>query len=187
MSDFLPLHGEFLEACNAKMQEIAEHYACDHVGLARNTRRTFSNGVEHIHQQCVGCGASVKALQKANFSRAEIAAMPAWDAELPRRRHIERCELEQGWRKHFYARQERARANGQRRYDQYLQSPEWERKRAAVLKRANHVCEGCGTRRATQAHHLTYEHLYNEFLWELRAVCRECHERLHAVQRSESA
>jgi Fe-S cluster biogenesis protein NfuA len=187
MTDFLPLHGEFLEAMRVKYDEIAAHYACDHVGLARNTRRTFANGVVHIHQQCTGCGASVKALQKANFSRAEVAEMPAWDADLARLRDDQRRELEQKWRVHFHRQQERARQNGQRRYDQYLRSPEWAAKRDAVIRRSGGICEGCGMRRATQAHHESYDHLYDEFLWELRAVCRECHERIHATQRSESA
>ena len=35
---------------------------------------------------------------------------------------------------------------------------------------------------ATQAHHLTYEHMGDEFLWELKAVCRPCHERWHGTE-----
>lgn len=55
----------------------------------------------------------------------------------------------------------------------------WARKRSLVLERANHTCEGCGIRRATQVHHLTYKHVYDEFLWELVATCDECHDRAH--------
>jgi len=64
-------------------------------------------------------------------------------------------------------------------YYAYLETPKWREKRQAVLRRANHVCEGCGLARATQAHHLTYEHIFDEFLWELRAVCKPCHDRAH--------
>jgi hypothetical protein len=39
----------------------------------------------------------------------------------------------------------------------YLKSPEWRSLREKVLKRANYVCEGCGEKAATQAHHLTYD------------------------------
>jgi 5-methylcytosine-specific restriction endonuclease McrA len=56
---------------------------------------------------------------------------------------------------------------------------EWRAKSQAVLRRENYVCQGCGGR-ATQAHHLTYEHAFNEFLFELVAVCEECHAQLHA-------
>ena len=63
-------------------------------------------------------------------------------------------------------------------YQAYLQSPEWKQRRAAVLERARHVCEGCGVRLATQAHHLTYAHVGNEPLFDLRAICDYCHDRL---------
>ncbi len=64
-------------------------------------------------------------------------------------------------------------------YDVYLASPEWQAKRAKILKRANGICEGCLERKATQVHHLTYEHVYHEFMFELIAVCDKCHARLH--------
>lgn len=65
------------------------------------------------------------------------------------------------------------------RYDAYMRSPQWREKRDAVMRRAGGFCEGCGKERATQVHHLTYAHLCAEFLWELRAVCTPCHERIH--------
>jgi 5-methylcytosine-specific restriction endonuclease McrA len=65
------------------------------------------------------------------------------------------------------------------RYDNYLLSNGWRKRRALVMGRANNLCEGCGTRRATQVHHLTYTHVFNEFLWELVALCDECHSRVH--------
>jgi 5-methylcytosine-specific restriction endonuclease McrA len=64
-------------------------------------------------------------------------------------------------------------------YDQYLASPEWAHKRALVFQRAHYTCEGCGVRPASAVHHLTYDHLGDEFLWELKAICHECHDRFH--------
>lgn len=61
-----------------------------------------------------------------------------------------------------------------------LRSPKWRDIRARVLRRANGVCEGCGLRLPVQVHHVDYAHMGDEFLWELRAVCIECHERVHA-------
>jgi len=66
------------------------------------------------------------------------------------------------------------------RYHAYLQTDEWRGRSRKVLERAKGLCEGCLSQSATEAHHLTYEHIFNEFLWELRAVCRTCHERFHA-------
>lgn len=81
----------------------------------------------------------------------------------------------------FNARRERAEEEREWRavYEAYLSSEPWREKRALVMKRAAGLCEGCGLRPAIQAHHVTYKHLTNEFLWELRAVCVECHKRIH--------
>lgn len=67
-------------------------------------------------------------------------------------------------------------------YRDYLRSHEWAMLRAKVMRRAQHCCEGCGDTRPTEVHHLTYENVTREFLFELVALCTECHERLH-VQR----
>src|SRR5262249_177304 len=65
------------------------------------------------------------------------------------------------------------------RYDAYITSEKWRELRAAVMERCGGLCEGCRDSRATQVHHLTYGHFRHEFLWELAAVCRACHERVH--------
>jgi 5-methylcytosine-specific restriction endonuclease McrA len=79
---------------------------------------------------------------------------------------------------------ERKRQEEQRRYDYeaYPLTPEWADIRKKIFKRANGICEGCGTEPAEQVHHLTYEHCRNEFLWELVAVCRHCHLSVHGVE-----
>ena len=64
-------------------------------------------------------------------------------------------------------------------YADYLKSQQWADKRDRVLRRANYHCEGCAQRPATDVHHLTYEHVTQEFLFELVALCRECHARVH--------
>lgn len=75
----------------------------------------------------------------------------------------------------------RVRLSDDPRYQDYLQSPAWKDLRALVLLRSNGRCEGCGRRRAQDIHHLSYAHLYDEFLFELVAVCRRCHERWHGL------
>ncbi len=71
-------------------------------------------------------------------------------------------------------------SEGRLAYDQYLKSPEWRLKSKKVIERAGGICEGCLQRKATQAHHISYRHIFDEFLWELRAVCDACHDRAHA-------
>jgi hypothetical protein len=68
-------------------------------------------------------------------------------------------------------------------YESYLKTPEWAHRQRKVLERSRGICEGCLVNRATQVHHVTYAHVGEEFLWELRAICRPCHERLHRIER----
>ena len=69
------------------------------------------------------------------------------------------------------------------RYNTYLQSPEWEKKRKLVLDRARGICEGCGRKKAVQVHHLHYRRVGQEMLFDLVAVCQECHDALHGPTR----
>lgn len=68
-------------------------------------------------------------------------------------------------------------------YDQYLLSPEWRDLRERVFDRSDGRCEGCRNLNATQVHHLTYERVGAELLFDLVAVCDECHEKAHASRR----
>jgi hypothetical protein len=70
-------------------------------------------------------------------------------------------------------------------YADYLRSRQWAETRAKVMARAQHRCEGCRDALATEVHHLTYENVTREFLFELVALCEGCHERVHA-QRGQS-
>lgn len=72
------------------------------------------------------------------------------------------------------------REDWMRNYSAYLASPEWKARRFKVMRRANGICEGCGDAPAVQVHHRTYAHVFAEFLFELVAICKPCHDRLHA-------
>jgi 5-methylcytosine-specific restriction endonuclease McrA len=72
-------------------------------------------------------------------------------------------------------------------YQGYLQTDEWRARRQLVFKRAGGICEGCRRATATQVDHITYKHAGNEFLWELVAICRDCHERCHDDKRAQAS
>lgn len=73
-------------------------------------------------------------------------------------------------------------------YKEYLRSPQWQEKSRRVLAR-NPICQACGDRRATQAHH-SYEHSAyryagDEPLFVLVAICKECHTKITQARRRE--
>ena len=67
------------------------------------------------------------------------------------------------------------------KYEIYLQSSEFARLRAEVFERDNYTCVTCGSEDNLQVHHLTYLHVYHEYLDELVCVCRKCHEIFHKL------
>jgi len=64
-------------------------------------------------------------------------------------------------------------------YKKYLESEKWNKKRLKVIERANYICEGCRENEATEVHHLNYEHVFDELLFELVALCKSCHTFIH--------
>jgi 5-methylcytosine-specific restriction endonuclease McrA len=98
-----------------------------------------------------------------------------WDQELK----------EQQWEKRGCSNQEEQIARMEayearkRWYNEvFLKSDEWATVRRQVLSRAKLVCEACLSDSATEVHHTGYAHGSLPPLWELRAVCRPCHEKI---------
>jgi hypothetical protein len=81
-------------------------------------------------------------------------------------------------------------------YERYRQSSDWLERRRLVLQRAGGICEGCRCRRASEIHHLEYpqgclpgspQWLAGEKLFQLVALCQECHADLHPAPNAERA
>jgi hypothetical protein len=73
----------------------------------------------------------------------------------------------------------KSRAEWRRLYEEYLVSPQWQTRRQHVLDRCSGICEGCRERPAMQVHHKNYDHVGEELLFDLVALCDECHLRTH--------
>ncbi len=127
-------------------------------------RRIVSNGAVQYLQQCLTCGHAASTAQKKSMI-CNLDRVRDWDTEL---------ETDY-WEK----RRTEDLASKRAAHAEYLNSPQWRSLRRLVLARSNGKCEGCATGIPTQVHHLTYENWGNEFLWELVAVCEECHGRAH--------
>jgi 5-methylcytosine-specific restriction endonuclease McrA len=182
------LRDEFAEEFEKRREQIEAWYACDHAGKREPRRRVVKGGTVCVYDQCAHCGEGLGAVKKSLFTAAQVDAMPAFDEGLRDERWREKREKIDAWRESLLARQEAAKTARDSAwwvwYNQYLTTPEWKQRRAAVMRRADGICEGCGTGRASQVHHLTYKHVGNEFLFELVAVCDGCHRRLHNDQQA---
>ena len=123
-------------------------------------------GRRYYMRQCLDCGSSV-----GSQVAADGPAPPFDEKALARSQEaVARFYVE--------------RAAARRRawwdwYNAYLLTDAWRAKRAQALKRDNGLCQGCLKRPATQVHHLTYDHVGDELLFELVSICDDCHERAH--------
>ena len=164
------------------IQEVQTTYGCylectcDHTAIRL---RTQSNGVQIYAIQCLDCGRQLRAVSKQSPEIIEMPNRLPFDTDLaPRWAERQRAHREQQAQAREHARQEKT-TEWWVQYNAYLKTTAWRWKRQAVLKRANYWCEGCAGRPATQAHHLTYAHMGDELLFELVAVCEDCHRRIH--------
>jgi hypothetical protein len=140
---------------------MIESYWCEHPNVELRWR-VFSDGRAGWVRQCMDCG--IQRGPNLKKDAPEVRARhdrPLFDPTIADRYDdLRRAKL---------ARQQRIQELEQERkqrewwewYNRYLLTPEWKARRA-------------------QVHHLTYAHVGREFLFELVALCEECHERLHA-------
>lgn len=156
------------------IQEFHDHQ-CVHQDV-QVRQVTIAGGSVQFRQQCLACGELIGQA----ISRAAIQSnVPQANSILAERyRKRRRMEYESILQRHV-RKQKTHDTEWWVRYEAYLQSPEWKAKRAKVLARANGKCEGCGDHPPTEVHHLTYVHVREEFLFELVALCNECHVRIH--------
>ncbi len=66
------------------------------------------------------------------------------------------------------------------RYDEYLKSDEWARKRMLARRRARQRCQVCNEGQLSlHVHHRTYENIYRERNEDLIVLCVRCHALFH--------
>lgn len=73
-----------------------------------------------------------------------------------------------------------------RKYQRYLTSGTWRRKKARKLKQVGYRCQACKSVHNLECHHLTYERLYHERLSDLAIYCHDCHEKADKIRAFEA-
>jgi 5-methylcytosine-specific restriction endonuclease McrA len=175
VASYEPSHYERIVA------EVEAAYFCNHDRMSVVYKRSAA-GAQIFRHQCEVCGELLS--QQVPRSRlTDQEAATAWPADTERsdqRKQQMRDEISRRYAQflsqNLYARQ---KAEFWAKYDAYMESSEWRVKRSKVLERSGGMCEGCGDRFADHVHHLTYERLGDEMLFDLVAVCKPCHEKIH--------
>jgi len=124
------------------------------------------------------CGRQITALGGHTFAQHGVEHSSCQGCQNSLAADARRVEAMAQWR----IKQEEDDREWWRRYEAYLQTPQWQLRRRRVLERADFRCEGCRQAPATQVHHLTYKRLGHEMLFDLVAVCDACHEAIHRPQ-----
>lgn len=165
------------EYLSQKLDAWAEHgrkFKCEHLSVSLRTREIQGGSVQFVYQ-CMRCGdAKGQAIRRVDALRlCEGNLPPPFEPVLQERWAAAKSTAAEAINAKF------GRGAFFEAYDEHLKTDAWRRMRSLVFRRAQGLCEGCGQTAPTQVHHLTYEHLGQEFLFELVAVCDSCHERVH--------
>ena len=143
-------------------------------------RRVDAGGCPFYQYQCLDYGSRGGAMIAAAVALAGGRTLLPFDSPLEARGEQEFERLYQTRLSEHQLEVARRQTARQQKYEAYPQTDVWRAKSARVLARDRGVCQGCFELSATQVHHLTYERLGDEPLFDLISVCDECHERIYA-------
>lgn len=157
-----------------KIRAYVDGSECEHDYHLAVVPFTSGSGF-HLVEQCACCWRQNGSfLPFSNFTRREIEDAPArkqWDAWA-----MTMALSGIAWRLLTGSEPPSTVALHQERNAEYWTSEEWRSLRRRVLARAGGVCEGCLDAPATQVHHVNRPKERPDMAWDLRAVCKSCHE-----------
>lgn len=67
------------------------------------------------------------------------------------------------------------------KYDKYIQSDEWLKRKIIFFSRNKKKCRACGSTKLIHLHHHTYERMGNERDSDLIPLCEDCHAEVHLI------
>lgn len=159
-----------------------EEFKCEHTHV-KPVRFTKSNGVICVRLQCQRCGESQGERRKAEYN---VTTLCDWNDDLRQSWRAQQNERREELRNESIQQEaeERQQESAQwwEKYSMYLRSKEWQQIRQAVLTRDNNLCQACLRNKAAHVHHLSYalyEKTGRSAAFELVAICRPCHEKIH--------
>lgn len=158
-------------------------YECSH-SKTEIRKRLDSMKRPVLLPQCLICGGLAGPAVKRS-AVLHLDAIPVWDEAMEEKGKIAARRVYETRREELDQERLRVKAEMREKYAAYLLTPEWKNRRRRVLERDGYTCKACGVERATQVHHKTYDHIFNEPLWDLESVCDACHRNLHPDKEAE--
>ena len=137
-------------------------------------RVTVRNGVEHVREHCAVCFSSLRAIKKSQLYLENIDYH-----SLEKMTSDEIDERRKEYWSEIFTQREAKDDEWREAYNTYLNTLEWEEKRQAVIKRDNNTCQGCLAAKIDVIHHLSYENVGDELLFQLVGLCQRCHDNAH--------
>lgn len=165
---------------------VWEMFKCNDHPRQRMTYKTDTNMVVRYFYQCFKCGEKLKPVGKLGVRKLIDDGELKEEEIIPFDETIIKTRNELKSRIISEALAIRARKDNEKKrneYSAYISSPGWKIKRQMVLKRAGGRCEGCAVEPAQEVHHLHYHRFGNEMLFDLVAVCKNCHDKIHPDKR----
>lgn len=144
-------------------------------------RRVLGNGAKRYERQCQECGKS-QAVAETKLTWTDKASAQAFEQSIADAYNKKRNEFYENQRKLCAELQQQKNAEWWAWYSEYLESDRWAKKRVKVIER-DVTCRACLSAPAKQAHHLTYDHVGDEPLFDLVGVCVRCHDKITAMDR----
>jgi hypothetical protein len=160
----------FIKLKQLAYAKIEGQFKCAHARRAVR-RRVIADGRTTYVSQCVECGHTSSPIS----SKAALALAPMPEPYDPHLQVLRRAAKSAEYLQTFLELRPALAAE----YQVYLASSEWRQRRHEAIQRARGKCELC-SQRATEVHHRSYQRIGAELPQDLLAVCRACHDLIHA-------
>ena len=172
------------EAQKKYFEELEQHYlnfTCEHKNLQLRKRSIKSGNIQYV-KQCLDCGnAMPQPIKAAMAFQLNGGNEPSiFDEQVIINRKAEKEKSYQEIKGRYDSSKNVEIDKYGEWYREYLKSPEWKLKREKVLKRAKNICEGCAEETAIEVHHISYANIGDELLFQLVALCEDCHRKAHS-------
>ncbi len=148
---------------------------CEHKNTTLSKKLNRA-GIWQVMNQCAFCGKQIGQYVSYKSQGIDLDSLPEWDEALAASSVDElKLKVSAAWK----VEKKRQIEGKLKEYDAYIGSKQWRIRAEKVLKRDKYLCQACGIAKATEVHHRTYSHLYDEPLFDLVSVCEACHSKLH--------